>query len=395
MAKKVARKTSRKMVGPKPKQAVTAGVAKASLGKAEVVKIQGLLKSKTVEGVTLAIALLESLGGKRADAEAVFGDRIISALVRDPKVSEATVRRWGMLLAAIEPYPKLLERFMHHATKTVNERKGWLGLNGIEELSVYAAKALAARKCFWEEGLHLKGLKVLEPDVAKALAGFSGSLELEGLAKLSAGAATALASHRGGSINLDGLRQLADEAGVALAKHRGVSLSLNGLSELSPALAKAFAGYKGNDLRLDGIHEISDEAAEEFVMRHKGWLHLNGLSTLSAKAAGALASGKRFLALDGVTTLSSRAAQELAKHRGILQLGLAELTPEVAKALAGHKRLELSSLRRLSDDAAEALSHYQGDYLYLPDVASLSPRAARALKANGCIGLPDRFDRCE
>jgi hypothetical protein len=84
----------------------------------------------------------------------------------------------------------------------------------------------------------------------------------------------------------------------------------------------------------------------------------------------------------------------LAKHRGILQLGFTELTPEVAKALVRHKRLELSSLSRLSDDAAEALSHYQGDYLYLSDVASLSPRAAKALKANGCIGLPDRFDRC-
>ena len=74
MAKKVARKASQKMVRPKQKQAGTAGAAKASLGKAEVVKIQRLLKSKTVEGVTLAIALLDSLGGTRADVEAVFGD---------------------------------------------------------------------------------------------------------------------------------------------------------------------------------------------------------------------------------------------------------------------------------------------------------------------------------
>jgi hypothetical protein len=341
------------------------------LAAADVKRVQSLLKSKTADGLTLALSLLDSLGATKADHEAVFTDRVISSIVRDSKVSSETVQRWEQLLVVIRGFPRLVSDFSKHATKAVKQRKGFLDLATLPKLSIESAKALAAR----ENGgpavfaLHLDGLVSLDADVAIALAGFRGELWLGGLTLLSPEAARGLAAHKGDSISLNGLRTLSDEAAKALALHRGSGLSLEGLQSLSPSVARALAQYKGNQLGLDGVRTLSDEAATVLLMRHTGWLTLNGLTSLSPTAARVFAKSKRFLRFGGLTTLSLKAAQALAMHRGIVELGVKELDAE----------------------AAAALAQFKGRGLDLRELASVPPQALALLQANQDISLPERF----
>ncbi len=58
------------------------GSPAAALAKPEVKKIQSLLKSKTTDGVTLGLSLLESLGATRADYAVVFTEKVNKAVSR-------------------------------------------------------------------------------------------------------------------------------------------------------------------------------------------------------------------------------------------------------------------------------------------------------------------------
>jgi len=60
-----------KAVTPTPTSPAESGPITV-LTEPEVKKIQGLLKSKTADGLTLGLSLLESLGATTADHEAVF-----------------------------------------------------------------------------------------------------------------------------------------------------------------------------------------------------------------------------------------------------------------------------------------------------------------------------------
>ena len=62
------------------------------ISKAEVKKIQGLLKSKTSNGVMLGLSLLESLSATTADYEAVFTEPVIRALTWDAEAVLATAK---------------------------------------------------------------------------------------------------------------------------------------------------------------------------------------------------------------------------------------------------------------------------------------------------------------
>jgi formylglycine-generating enzyme required for sulfatase activity len=62
---------------------VSASVAPAGgLGKADVKKIQEMLKSKTADDVSLGLSLLESLGATQADYEAVFTGPVIKSVLK-------------------------------------------------------------------------------------------------------------------------------------------------------------------------------------------------------------------------------------------------------------------------------------------------------------------------
>lgn len=337
----------------------------------DVKKVQALLKSKTADGLTLALSLLDSLNATSADREAVFTDRVIASIVRDSKVSADTVERWEQLLVSIRRVPALVACFSKNATKAVTQRKGFLDLALLPRLSSESARALAARRDGGPAvfALCLAGVRILDADVAIALAGFRGSLWLDGLTSLSPEAARGLAAHTGGSISLNGLRTLSDEAGKALATHRGDGLSLDGLQVLTPAVASALSHYKGHHLGLDGVRTLADEAATALRMRNTGWLTLNGLTKLSSAAARAFAHSKRFLQLGGVATLTGKAAHALANHRGIVELGVKELDAE----------------------AAAALAQYKGRGLELRELVVMPPQSLASLQANEHISLPEKF----
>ena len=64
----------------------------SAISKAEVKKIQGLLKSKTTSGVMLGVSLLESLRATTADYESVFTDTVIRAITWDSQAVLATAK---------------------------------------------------------------------------------------------------------------------------------------------------------------------------------------------------------------------------------------------------------------------------------------------------------------
>ena len=145
MAKKTAKKAARPKAGkivpaaddkgakprtPEPKKgntrAATAAPAEtvpaAALAKPEIKKIQGLLKSKTAEGVTLGLSLLESIGATQTDYEAVFTEAVIRSTLNS-WVAES----WGAVAKTLAPHGTVSDLFQKLAeekyTKKLAEQK--------------------------------------------------------------------------------------------------------------------------------------------------------------------------------------------------------------------------------------------------------------------------------
>lgn len=231
-----------------------------------VKKVQSLLKSKTADGLALALSLLDLLGVTKADRETVFTDRVISSIVRDPKISAETVLRWEQLLASIRGSPRLVACFSKHATKAVNQQR-MLNLNSLITLSHEAVKPLAQYK----GALPLNGLAALSEEQAKALSQHNSWLYLEGLNTISDEAAKSLARHKGEKLYLTGLTALSDNAAEALAQHEG-SLFLKGLTTLADKAGKALAQHNGS-LHLDGLSVLSDRAAKALGANPDNQMH--------------------------------------------------------------------------------------------------------------------------
>jgi len=135
MAKKSAKKAGKKpavMRNPIRKAAETASHVPPAFGKPEIKKIQGLLKSKTADGVTLALSLLESLGATRADYEAVFTEPVIRSVVKG-WVAES----WHAVAKALVPHRTLSKVFEEIAKKTFARRPRKYSLfNGLELVAI-------------------------------------------------------------------------------------------------------------------------------------------------------------------------------------------------------------------------------------------------------------------
>lgn len=133
--------------------------------------------------------------------------------------------------------------------------------------------------------LELNGLSSVKPEVLTVLARHDGNLHLNGLKSLTAGAAKALAEHRGGVLALDGLSSL--EPGIAeqLATHQG-GLSLNGISSLTLDKAKALCAHEG-ELFLNGLTELTDSLAA-VIAAHLGPTSLLGLQEAAPEAIATL-----------------------------------------------------------------------------------------------------------
>ncbi len=122
MAKKTAKKIAKRPTKTSPTRKAdpptrAAAPSLAALGKAENKKIQRLLKSKTADGVTLGLSLLESLGATRADYEAVFKEAVIKSILSG-RVAES----WGAVAKALVPYGAVSDLFQRLAEEQFLKR---------------------------------------------------------------------------------------------------------------------------------------------------------------------------------------------------------------------------------------------------------------------------------
>jgi hypothetical protein len=266
---------------------------------------------------------------------------------------------------------------------------GSVSLDGLTELSPELARALGdLRK------RSLKGVTSLSPEAAAAVVeGFQGNDLTLNLTSLPADTAKELAKGRYNSLFLDRLTELSDEAAAALGECSLTNLWLRRLTELSPGAAKGLAGLKaagqlGPTLRLDSLRSLSPEAAEAFAASNITYLELIGLKTLSAGTARALARSKAFSGdLRSLTTLSADAAAALGTFAGnksggdkLNLFGLMTLDAEAARGLAAFRgNLELDGLTEIDAETAAALATYAGPNLSLAGLKTLSAKTAAEL----------------
>ncbi len=121
---------------------------------------------------------------------------------------------------------------------------------------------------------------------------------------------------------------------------------------------------------------------------------------LEASETGLLSDPNGLLPVDDdewlvfdMTTLSPKEAHHLAvKEPCPLYFdGLLDLTPEAAKAFVHHGWVAFDALTTVCDKTAEVLAGYQGTYLFLRGLKTLSANAAASLRSNPRIVLPETF----
>ena len=251
-------------------------------------------------------------------------------------------------------------------------------------------------------GLPLSGLKSLDAETAKELAGYGKALlVLNGLTKLDAETAKALAGFNGKYLPLIGLTTLDAATARGLAEFKGDVLYLNGLTTLDAATAKALTEFKGRDLSLNGLATLDADTAKALAGFGGQHLSLKGMTAIDADTAKALADFKGyFLDLDGLTALDADTAKALGEFKGEVYLhnnaakaffAKNPLTPETALAWAALVKGDLFYVTTLdSPDAvavAQALAKRKGP-LNLPNLKKISPKTLTALLEKEDVEIP-------
>jgi hypothetical protein len=256
--------------------------------------------------------------------------------------------------------------------------------------------------------------------------GTRGPLELEGVERISLGAAAVLARHDS-HLRLPSLRELNPELARLLAQHRH-DLYLDGCRSLDALTASAIAKHGLETVRRSWEYSLRLlKAIEEIPLPgDPGWkpehetdledaffvdpgslrtltLSLSGLKKLSLNAARGLGKHRGTLILDGLKEISDEVAGELGQHFGSLEFnGLRSLTPTAAAALAYgvgewpkgfvfDNRLSLNGLRSISPEVAGELARYQGP-LRLDGLRELTPDVAAALSTFNPQCIYDRLN---
>ena len=259
------------------------------------------------------------------------------------------------------------------------------GTDTIESLTPEQAKALVAEWPGIQYRKKLKGsevglgdclplnaLKTLDPATARALAGWTGALFLDGLTELDAETAKALGEFKGFFLSLDGLTTLDADVTKALVAARAVRgrqegrLNLNGLTAIDADTAQELKGF--TELGLEGLTTLDADTAEALAANGDA-LILKGLTTIDAETAKTLAAARRDLYLDGLTTLDLDTAKALAafKSRKLWLNGLTTLDADTAGTLAEStcQMLGLLGLTSLKPKAAEKLAGFKGDSIFV------------------------------
>jgi hypothetical protein len=145
-----------------------------------------------------------------------------------------------------------------------------------------------------------------------------------------------------------------------LSGHRG-HLRLWGIKTLTPEVAAALVGSYGLGLQASGVRQISPEVARALANGKREKIAL-GLTSLSAETADILAEFPGELCFPRLETLSLEAASALGKHRGDLDLGPAEIKPDVAEVLLRHDApIKLWGVRRLAPGVGDVLAKHQAE----------------------------------
>jgi hypothetical protein len=244
--------------------------------------------------------------------------------------------------------------------------------------------------------LPLNGLKSIDKETAKELAGYSrGPLLLDGLTTLDADTATALVEFKGGYLFLRGLTTLDADTATALAKfkHR---LYLDGLTTLDAETAKGFANVMF--LNLAGLSALDARTAKVLAANPKWDGQLPSLTRLDADTAQALAEFKSaafLLSLSGLNTLDVATANALAAAKrwsGRLP-SLTSLDAATAKVLAASPKWDgqLPKITTLDTPdsvvVAKALATRKGP-LSLPSLKKISPKTLSALIEKRDVEIP-------
>ncbi len=120
---------------------------------------------------------------------------------------------------------------------------------------------------------------------------------------------------RGQSIKLEGLEKIGAKEAEALAKFEGDTIMLNGITSLDKETARALAKFRGKALYLNGLTSISLEIAGEMADFKVARLMLKGIKRIGVKEASALAKFKgSLLDLSGLEEMDFETARELRKY---------------------------------------------------------------------------------
>ena len=239
------------ILSEKLEAAVKAAGKKASKEKKlttkELANIRKMLDEGSLEKVTFALDLLDSLGAEDKDYAKLFGKGRIKKLIIYNGVM----------------FNLLFERLSNFDEALTNLEEG---LNGL---------------C-WEyrdgdEGRDL--ISSLPGELSDSLIEFLSTLELK--------------RQRINSLDLNNLESLSDSAAKSLTKFEGSTIELKGLKEITDSAASSLAHFKGDYLTLRGLRKLSDAAAESLSL-FTGELDLMGLTELSDTAAESLSKQKGF-----------------------------------------------------------------------------------------------------
>ena len=340
-------------------------------------EITAVVAKQFLEGCFLGLREYKTLSAKAADILSTSQERLL--LLGLTELSDAAAESLSKHQAFLEL--RGLTELSDAAAESLSKHQGGLDLGGLTELSDTTSECLSNSR----GGLYLYGLTELSDAAAESLSKHQGTLALKGPTKLSDAAAESLSKHQG-TLELKGLTELSDAAAESLSRHQG-GLHLNGPAELSDAAAESLSRHQG-ELSLNGLAELSDAAAIS-LSKHQGELSLWVLTKLSDAAAESLSRHKGKVCLWGLREISEKGYTYLYANgkitlpeKGVEKFGLdPEMSYATARLIASERKLVdslyLGGLKRISLDAARGFSEFNG-YLQL-GIVEISDEIAEIL----------------
>ncbi len=170
-------------------------------------------------------------------------------------------------------------------------------------------------------------------------------------------------------------------------------VTIGKILEAEKALESIKVNFCGEDMTIEKMQKVVEENKEIWEeVKNENYKHITELTYITNEIAECLLGNTDWLLLHKLTFLSDKQAEILSKYRGeyvsLPELAsLSDMAIRHLSTLEGEKELILG-LTSLTDDASEYLSKYCGKRLDLRNVAMISDTAAKNLaKFKGRLGL--------